>query len=181
MMVAFIAIIIKEGSRRLILISVLVPAIAMMLLAFGPRGPLDPIVDILYDRIEWTGRQTGSTLGNLRIYEMQDMSAALTQGSATQILVGLGPAGSIATFERDGAGITHVDKQYIHNYHALVLAKLGLIGFVAIYIPVFLSMRRGGAYSYFLLGLGVFLLFQPVVLAFHLFALAGTATWFGKK
>jgi hypothetical protein len=181
MFVAFVAIIARESSRIFALTSGFAAVVLVTFLALNLRGPLDPYIDLLYQRIEWTNRQADSALGNLRNLEVEHTVSELSKGSAIQLLIGLGPAGSIATFERDGAGINYVDKQYIHNYHILVLAKLGILGFLALYIPVVCSARRGGGYTYFVLALALFLVFQPVVLAFHLFALVGTARWFGRK
>jgi hypothetical protein len=157
--------------RRLVSYAIFIVACLGILHLLIPQM-LDTAESVLLQRLFFLEDQLDSEVGRLRLYEM---NAAIKRLADPAVLLwGIGYAGAVETYLRHADTLHFVAKQYIHNYHLLVLVKGGIFMFVA-YIAVFvrtLALRPSAASTY-ALGLIVFLLFQPIVFAFHLFALLG--------
>ncbi len=159
-------------SWRAVLYSLVLLGMVSALLYLRNPELADMATAVVTERVASTEHQLDSDLGRLRIYENEAAIEKLE--SPVSLLFGIGYAGTIDTVSRNMDSLIAVRKQYIHNYHLLVLVKTGIIVFLAyLYFLWRISSSRNALVSTFSVGLFVFITFQPVVLAFHLFALLG--------
>jgi O-Antigen ligase len=145
----------------------------------------ESLYDLLVDRILYSVEQLDTELGRLRIYEVEDALNDFYE----QPILGQGIGGSIITLDRVGNEAAIAEKGYIHNYPLGLMLKIGSIGMLLLIAVVahlikktILLMKKdrntmtsfyGTAFLVVLFGFVNFLIFQPITIAYHTFALLG--------
>jgi len=163
-------------SRLLIkgvLFTFILAIIAIVVVREQYQQEFEAAMFVIEARAVQTETQVGSEVGSLRLIEIED---AFNQWPVNMVTIffGRGFSAPIETYERFEDGLEHTPKQFIHNYHVLVLFKTGLVGFALYMFCFYFAWKQGNvAFQSFLIGLFVLLAFQPFVLAFHLMAMAG--------
>lgn len=170
-LIAILFLVIFEKKLKYFAIYLIVILFVVSSYAIYDTRAVDFVENLIMKRVEKTETQMDTKLGMLRIYEIRD---ALTRWADGNVMLGIGPSGSIHTYKRHGGDLVITEKQYIHNYHVLLLVKLGIIGFLIILgFIAYVFLYRRDAILFYLLSVLIFLSFQPVVLTSHLLAMVG--------
>ena len=173
----------KKGLKIIGFITLFSFVLAMAINVISVEG--ESLYSLLTERIFHTVEQLDTKLGTLRIFEIQD---ALDDFSRN-FMFGKGMGGTLETLSREGVEAIDEQKTFIHNYPMALLLKLGSVGMISLISVLFVLVKRsllilkkskgtnayffGISFLVFLTGFLIFINFQPIVVAYHTFALLG--------